>query len=52
MVCKLAGGTEEKNDGTESVRPIYRKEFATRSMSFEFAKAALLQYLEEEDGLL
>lgn len=48
MVRKLVIVTEEKFAGTEWILPVYRKEFATRGMSFEFANAAWLQYLERK----
>lgn len=47
MVCKLTDGTKEKIVRTEAVRSIYSKEFATRGMSFDFAKATWLQYLDK-----
>lgn len=45
MDYKLADGTEGKISGIKAIPPIYRKEFATGSMSFEFVKGAWLQYL-------
>lgn len=47
MVHKFAGGTEEKVAGTKSVRPIYQEKFTTCGVSFEFDKAAWLQYSEK-----
>lgn len=46
MVRKLADGSEEKVERTESIRSIYRENFATCAMSFDFAKVVWLQYLE------
>lgn len=43
MARKLADGTEEKFAGTESIRPLCRKEFVTFRMSFEFAEESLLK---------
>lgn len=46
MVGKLADGTVENVNGTESICTFNRGEFATRGISFEFAKAVWLRYLE------
>lgn len=49
MVCKLADGIEKMITDTESVRHIYCQEFATRDMSFDFAKAVWLQYPDKKE---
>lgn len=46
----FADGTEEKVARTETVCFLYGDEFANCGMSFEFAKAACLQYLEKKMG--
>lgn len=52
MTRKLAILTEEKMEGTEVHCLIYREEFATRGVLWEFAKAAWLQNLKQNDRLL
>lgn len=46
MVDKLADGTEEKFAGTGAIRSICHEEFVTRCLSFDFAKATWLQFLD------
>lgn len=48
MVRKMTDSTNEKNAGTDAVRLFYCEEFATRNMSFDFAKAAWLLYLDKK----
>lgn len=45
MVSKLAMVLKKKIDRTDSIRFIYRGDFATRGMSFKFAKKTWLQDL-------
>lgn len=47
MVCKSADGSKEKIR-TEAICTIYHEEVPTRGVSFDFAKAAWLQYLVEK----
>lgn len=48
MLRKLTDGVEEESPGTETIHSIYREEFAMCCMSFDFANAARLQFLDKK----
>lgn len=46
IIYKLADGIEKNTEETAEIRPIYVEKFGGHGMSFEFAEAAWLQYVD------